>query len=166
MMSRSVSNSQKKFSISVIDVLILITVITCIAGTFLHYKLYEKQNAIKKDYECSVSVLINSIEPEIAEQLSVGDKLYFKDNTEFGTIAEVSAVDASVYYTNSKNEITEGLDSTKRDVTIIVKVAGSVGESGFLANGKKYVASGMDIELFSSSFSGNGLIFDVKQHIE
>ena len=166
-MNRTVNNSRKKISISVIDILVLVTVIACIAGTFLHYKLYEKRNAVKTDDICSVSVMYTMMEPEIVEQLAVGDKLYLNDDKiEFGTVAEVSAVDASVYYTNAKNEITEGLDSTKRDVTVIIKVAGSVSENGFFVNGKKYIASGMNIELYSSKFSGNGLIFNVKQQAE
>ena len=165
-MNRSEKNSRKKFSISAIDILIVVTVITCIVGTFLHYNLYKKKNAVTTDDECTVSVLVSAIEPEIAEQLVVGDKLYFDGDMELGIIAEVSVVDASVYYTNSKNEIAEGLDSTKRDVTLIVKAAGSVGESGFHVNGRQYIASGMNIKLFSSSFSGDGLIFDVKQQVE
>ena len=44
-MNGAEKNTKKKVRISIIDVLIILTVIACIAATFVHYKIYEKENA-------------------------------------------------------------------------------------------------------------------------
>ncbi len=163
----STEKMRKKFHISVIDILIIITLIVCLAGTFVHYKIFEKNNKVNTDDTCLISVLFAGVDPTVAEQIADGDKLYMKKNGEvFGVVNEVELSDAQAYYTNEEHKIVEGKDPTKKDIKIIVRVSGDVTEKGFLVNGTDYIASGMNANLFSSSFSGKGLIFDVKQQTE
>lgn len=159
-------NEKKRLGISLIDFLIVLIVIACIAGTFVHYKLYEKNNEINTDDVCLVSILFEDVGNDMAELYAVGDKLYRDGEELFGTVVEVSSVDADFYYTNARNEIVKGVDSNKKNVSVIVRVNGDVTSDGFYANGVDYVASGMDIDVYSSKISGKGLIFDVKKQAE
>ncbi len=159
-------NARKKIRISIIDILILLTVVACIAGTFVHYKLFEKNNAVITDEHSLVSVLYSSLSPEIAERAVVGDKLFFDGGKTLGTVVELTVEEAKVYYKNSDGKWVLGIDESKKDVTAIVEVEGNFTDAGFLANGTDYVAAGMEIETFTPRFSGNGLIFDVKKQTE
>ena len=166
-MNSAEKKRRKKIRISIIDVLIVITLIACVGGTFVHYKIYDNNNQVKVDDVCMVSMLFSGVEPSIADKVSLGDTVYLKkDGVVFGTVNEVSFKDALSYYTDEEGRIVEGSDSTKKDVTIIVRVVGDMSPEGFLANGKEYIASGMNEAVYTSKFSGEGLVFDVKQQTE
>ena len=159
--------TRKKIRISIIDILITVTIIACIAGTFVHYKLYESDNEVVTSDVCYVSVMFYGVDTEISEKLVSGEKLYLNDGGElFGTVSEAVSEDASFYYTNAKNEIVEASDPSRKDVSVTVEVNGELTANGFLANGVEYVASGMEIDLFSAKYSGKGLVFDVQQRSE
>ncbi len=163
----SENNARKKIRISIIDVLIIITVIACIVGTIIHYQIFEKANEVITDDRCRISVLFSELPLQIAERASVGDKVYLSDSSEvLGAVVEVSSKDAVVYYRDGSNKIIEGVDSTKKDVTVIIEVDGEITPDGFLANGTDYTAAGMYIDIFTPKFSGKGLIFDVKKQSE
>ena len=158
---------RKKIRISIIDVLIVVTLTACVCGAFVHYKIFEKNNQLNTDDVCMISMLFSGVEPSIADKVSSGDTVYLKkDGVIFGTVSEVSFKDALSYYTNEEGRIVEGSDSTKKDVTVIVRVVGDMSTKGFLVNGKDYIASGMQEAIYTSSFSGVGLVFDVKQQTE
>ncbi len=160
----SENKSKRKIRISIIDVLIIITVIACIAGVFIHYKVYEKDNRVLNDDRCSVSIKIGGVLVELSDKIAVGDKIYLEsDNSEFGVVSEVSKSESVIYYRNANDEIVEVIDSSKSDITVVVDVKGSVTQNGFRAGGNKHVAAGMNIDMYTHNFSGKGLIFDVKQ---
>ncbi len=159
-------NGRKKIRISIIDVLILLTVIACIAGTFVHYRVYEKNNAVVKDDRSLVSVLYTSLMPEVAERAVEGDLIYFDNGEPLGKIVEITVKDAEVYYKNAEGKWVLGVDESKKDLSITVQVEGDFTEVGFLANGTDYIAAGMEIETFTPKFSGKGLIFEVKKQAE
>lgn len=165
-MTSAEKNTRKKIRISIIDVLIVLTVIGGIAGTFLHYKIYEEKNRVVTDDSAVVSVLLSSQEAEVENKIKVGDKLYFKDSEFFGTVVEVSFENADVTYTDANGKLVLASDDRLRDVTLLVAVDGEFTPSGFLARGTDYTAAGAEIEVFSLNFSGNGLIFDVKKQTE
>ena len=166
-MNSAEKKKRKKIRISIIDVLIVVTLMACICGSFVHYKIYEKNNQVNTDDVCMVSILFSGVEPSIADKVSSGDTVYLKkDGVVFGTVSEVSFKDALSYYANEEGRIVEGSDSTKKDVTIIVRVVGDMTSRGFLVNGKDYIASGMNEAIYTSKFSGMGLVFDVKQQTE
>jgi ribose 5-phosphate isomerase RpiB len=111
--------------------------------------------------------MLYGVDNDLSEKIAIGDKIYLKEgNQTFGSVSDVIKEDSSVYYTNVANQISESVDSTKKDVAIIIEVNGDVKQDGFFANGVKYVAAGMEIDVFSSDFSGKGLIFGVEQRSE
>ena len=164
-MTSNEKSSRRKIRISIIDVMIIITVIACMLGLFFHYKIYEKENEVITSYSCFVSIVFEGLSPEISKNISVGDKV-FGPFGELGTVTAVEEDDHSVYYTNSKNEIVNGADTSKRDVTVSLTVKGDVRDDGFYANGIDFIASGMKLDFYTSDFSGNGLIFDIQQQSE
>lgn len=165
-MNSAEKNTRKKIGISIIDVLVIITFIACIAGTFIHYKVYEKNNAVSTDDTCLVSILFEGVGAELADRYSVGDKIYYNGVGLIGTVAEVSASDSVVYYKNSRNELVAGNDNSIKDVTVIVEAIGEVSTDGFRLNGTDYIAAGMKIDAYTPKISGKGLIFDVKKQAD
>lgn len=166
-MTGNEKNSKKKIRISIIDVLIVVTVIACIVGSFVHFKIFEKKNAVVTDEKALVSVMFCGVSNEIAEKMVAGDKIYFDDDdTLFGTVVEAVPENAEVYFKDSLGKIALVEDESKKDISVMVEVDGDFSADGFLANGVKYTASGMEIEVFTSRFSGKGLIFDVKKQAE
>ena len=165
MMNGADKKTKKKIRISIIDVLIVVAFIACVGGIFVHYQIYEKNNAVVTDDSCYLSLLFSGVSNEYSDSASVGDKVY-RDGVLLGTVATVSVADAEVYYRNAKDEIVQTVDTGKKDVTVVVDVKGDVTDMGFLANGVEYMAAGMKIDVNMSKFSGNGLIFDVKKQSE
>lgn len=165
MMNKSEKTATKR-GIGIIDVLVVITLIACIAGTFIHYKIYEKNHEVITDDKCLVSVLISGVDADLAESYSEGDKFYYKDGELLGTVVEVTHENAAIYYTNAKNEVVKGSDESRKDVTLIVEVKGELSDVGFKANGTDYIASGMEIDAFTPKVSGKGLIFEVKKQTD
>ena len=165
-MTGSERSARKKIRISIIDVLIVLTVVACIAGTFVHYRVYEKNNAVIIDEHSLVSVLYSSLMPDVAEKAVEGDTVFFDNGEALGKIVEITVEDAEVYYKNSDGKWVLGTDETKKDVTVTLQVEGDFTDGGFFANGTEYVAAGMEIETYTPKFSGKGLIFDVKKQAE
>lgn len=163
-MTANEKNNRKKIRISIIDVLIVITLIACIAGGFMHYKVYEKNNEVVTSDVCSVSVMLSEVENDVSAKIKAGDVVYFKDNdTVFGTITEVSEKDADYYYTNEQGVRVKGSNIYAKNVSVVIEVNGEMTKNGFLANGLEYVAAGMELELYSAEFWEKALIFDVQQ---
>ncbi len=165
-MNGAEKGARKKIRISIIDVLIVLTVVACIAGTFVHYKVYEKNNAVVVDDRSLVSVLYSSLTSDVAERAVEGDTVFFYNGETLGNIVEVIVEDAEIYYKNSDGKWVLGTDETKKDVMVTVQVEGDFTDGGFFANGTKYVAAGMEIETYTPKFSGKGLIFEVKKQAE
>lgn len=167
-MNSAERNTRKKIRISIIDVLIVLTVLALIAGTVIHYKIYENKNEIVTDDTVTVSVLFGSVLPEVASAAKPGGQMYFaNDSSLFGTVTGVDYEDADVYYTDDDHKIVAGKDAEKKDLTVTVEVKGELtSDRGFLQNGKLHIAAGMEIEVFTTEFSGKGLIFDVKKQSE
>lgn len=153
----------KRMSVSAIDVMIILAFIACIAGVFVHYRVYEKTHEVITDDVCTVSVLIKGASIELGEQVTVGDQLFFENSEqEFGKIVEIDKNSATVYHNKINGEIVESVDGELLDIVLKVEVSGALTESGFLANGIEYVAAGKEIALYSKSFSENCLVIDVE----
>lgn len=165
-MTGSERSARKKIRISIIDILIMLTVAACIAGTFVHYRVYEKNNEVVIDDRSLVSVLYSSLSPEVAERAVEGDTVFFDNGESLGRIVEITVEDADISYKNSEGKWALGVDETKKDVTLTVQVDGNFTDGGFFANGTKYIAAGMEIETYTPKFSGKGLIFEVKKQAE
>ncbi len=163
MMTSSENRQNKKMSISVIDVMIILAVIACIAGVFVHYRVYEKTHEVMTDDVCMVSVLIKGASLELGEGITLGEQIFFENGEEkFGKAVEVNKNSATVYRKNSNGEMVESIDEELLDIVIRIEASGALYESGFLVNGTEYVASGMEIELYSKNFSENCLVIDVE----
>lgn len=158
--------ARKKIRISIIDVLIVFTVVACIAGTFVHYRVYEKNHEVVVDERSLVSVIYSSFEPDVVERVVEGDTVFFDNGETLGTIVEITVEDADVYYKNTEGKWVLGADETRKDVTVTVQTEGDFTSGGFMANGTRYVAAGMEIETYTPKFSGKGLIFEVKKQTE
>ncbi len=159
--------NNKRIRVSVIDILIIIAVIACIAGVVVHYKVYEKVNEVKTDDLCSVSVLIRGASLEMSESVTVGDQIFFGESGDLlGKVAEINKSDATVYYRNYRDEIVEYIDNSLFDVVIVLDVSGSLTDSGFLVNGTEYVAAGEEFVIYSKLFSGKCLVIDVENKQE
>ena len=159
--------NRKKIRISIIDVLIVITIIACAVGAFLHYRMYEKNNEVIKDDVALVSVMLYNVENSISGKIGVGDKIYLTDTNELiGTVAEVSSKESIYYYTDDRGILREGNDYYNKDVSIIVTVNGEFTNEGFLANGVKYIAAGMEIDLYSADFCQKSLIYGIENQAE
>ena len=166
-MSNTERVSKRKGRISIIDVLIILTVIACIAATFVHYKIYEKENAVIIDEKCLVSVKYSGVDNEIAKSIVAGNEVYYaEDGKFFGKVIEFDLKDSEVMVKDASDKWIKTVDTTQKDVTVILEVSGKVSANGFLANGTDYTAAGMEIDTYSSVFSGKGLIFDVKRQAE
>lgn len=165
-MTSSEKNIHRRIRISIIDVLIVLAVIAVACGTFVHYRLFEKNHAVITDHTAEVSILLSSIDSDSAERLAAGKKVYYGDKTYMGVITEADIEEALIYYTDGDGKLQEGRDSSLKDVRLTVEVKGEFTENGFLALGRDYTAAGMEIEFFNPDFSGKGLIFDVKNQSE
>lgn len=168
-MTANEKSMRKKIRVSIIDVIILITLLACIAGGVLHYRIYDNNNKIVTDDVFYVSMKFLAVENSSGQKLEMGDSLYLADDKSlFGIVSEVSEEDASFYYNDeATGEFRQGKDTTAKDLTVVVEVKGELTkENGFLANGVKYVAAGMELDIYSDMFSSNGLIFDLEAKTE
>ncbi|MBQ7968602.1 MAG: DUF4330 family protein [Clostridia bacterium] len=168
-MTANENSVRKKIRISIIDVIIVITVLACIAGGVLHYRVYENNNKVITDDVFYVSMRFSSIENSSGQKIETGDSLYLNDGKVLlGTVNEVTEEDASFYYNDEvTGELKKGKDPGAKDISVVVEIKGELTkENGFLANGVKYVAAGMILDVYSDMFSAKGLIFDLEAKTE
>lgn len=160
-------STHRKFRIGIIDFLVIITFVACISGLFLHFRIFEKNNELTTTDTCYVSVMLYGVDNNISEKIALGDKIYLKEQEEpFGTVLNIVKEDACVYYTNTKNEILKSADNSKKDVALTLEVNGDLSQDGFLTNGVKFIASGMELDIYSQTFSGKCLVFGIEQYSE
>jgi len=155
---------RQKIRISIIDVIIVLTVLLCIAGVVIHYKLYESENISVTPDTCNVSILFEKMPLEAAERVIEGDVLYLSaDGRKLGTVVSVKSTESTVYFTDANGAIVSGMDQSVRDVTVTVEVKGVLNDDGFYLSGEYYTAAGMEVSVYSKQFSGKGIIFEVKK---
>ncbi|MBR5314273.1 MAG: DUF4330 family protein [Clostridia bacterium] len=164
-MTANERTTRKKIRISIIDVVIVITILACIVGGVVHYKIYDNNNKVVTDDVFHVSVRFSAVQNSSGQKIELGDSLYLGDDkTSLGTVVEVTEEDASFYYNDeATGEVKLGKDTTAKDVSVVIEVNGELTDyNGFLANGVKYIAAGMELDVYSDMFSGKGLIFDLE----
>ena len=162
-MSAFENKQNSNLKISVIDVVIVLALIACIVGVVVRYKIYEKEHEVITTDVCSVSLMIKGASHELSESIAADDQIFFDENGEkLGKITEVNISDAIVYHQNSQGEIVENIDGELKDIVIKIEVYGDLTESGFLVNGKEYVAAGKELAVYTKNFSEKCLVIDVE----
>ena len=155
----------KKFKFNLLDVVIIIVAVACVAGILIRSSLADK--IIKKDVEAKVTFTISNVRTDVAkESLLEGDLYYCKEfNGKFGEICDRESFEfapAKQHYRSEDGTLVESTLNHRSDVTGYMKVTGRFDEEvGFLVDGVNHISPGARFEVNSAHRKMEILIISV-----
>lgn len=159
--------ADKKFKFNILDVVIVIVVVACIAGIALRYNLADKIG-LTKNQEAVVTFLAPNVRTDVARESFVDGDMYYckKFNGNFGELIRLDEFiyEPAVRMKEDENGVMrESTLSHRSDVTGYIKVTGKYDEDkGFLVDGVNLVSPGKEYEIQSSNRSVTVLVMDVE----
>ncbi len=144
----------KKFKFNVLDLVIIIVAVACVAGLVIRSSLADK--IIQKDVEAKVTFMITNVRTDVArESLLEGDIYYCREfNGKFGEICDIDKFEfspAKQYYRGEDGILVESTLNHRSDVVGYMKVSGRFDdEVGFLVDGVNQISPGARFEVNSA----------------
>ena len=139
-----------KVRFNIIDFIIIVVVIGCIAGVVIRFNVVDKLVLDTKRDEVKISFAVAGISPQIANSINDGDEFYVVGSEELlGTLLSHSLSNAHTVVSNENGYPVESYDETLRDVRGVFAAAGVSGEDGFLLGGTLFLAPGKTLSVES-----------------
>ena len=141
---------------NIIDLLIILAVLGCLAGIVVRYNVIDKLVLDTKRDKVSVSFMVAGLSPQIANTIADGEEFYVEgtDNS-LGVLTEHSISNARIVEANDSGLPVESFDDTLRDVRGVFTSYGVVEDDGFFLGGTLFLAPGktLTVESRSARFS-------------
>lgn len=149
---------------NIIDFLIVVAIIGCIAGVFLRYDLASKIGLNRNKDEVEISFVVVGLREGATEALFEGDTIYWKQNgMEIGKLISKEVTPAVHYILDENYEYQKRYNDYRYDVRGVISVKGNMTESGFMLNGTQFIAPGKELMIESKNISTTITVTDVKQ---
>ncbi|MCI8590669.1 MAG: DUF4330 family protein [Clostridiales bacterium] len=159
--------AEKKYRFNILDVVIIVVVIACVAGIAVRYNLADKIGLNTKQ-EAIVTFLAPNVRTDSAmESFVEGDLFYCKKfNAVFGELTRREDFEFAPAVRMKEDENGVMRESTlnhRSDVTGYIKVTGKYDEEkGFLVDGTNLVSPGKEYEIYSCHRSVTILVMSVE----
>lgn len=157
-------NENSKLRFNIIDLLIVIIVIGCIAGVIMRYDIVDKLVVNSKRDEVKVSFMITGISPQISEQIKDGDEFYVVGSSNsVGILQEHTLGNAEKVEANENGEPVRSYDDTLRDVRGSFVSLGVLNEKGFFLGGTLFIAPGKTLTIESRNVRISVIITEISR---
>ena len=136
----------KRVKFSVADFVIILMIIACIIGVAMRYDIAEKLFSKTKAEDVRVTFAVSSATDNTNNAFSTGAGFMYGSET-FGKLEEADSTPAVQYYENSSGVLTEKKNEGFYDITgtFVCRLVSS--DSGYLLDGRTYIAAGSTFTL-------------------
>lgn len=154
--------NEGKLRFNIIDLVIVIVVIGCIAGVVVRYNVIDRMVLDTKRDEVSISFMVSGISPQIANTIADGEDFYVVETGEgFGKLLSHSVSNASIVEANDSGRPVKSFDDTLRDVRGEFRSYGIVRDDGFFLGGTMFLAPGKALTVESRSVRFSVIITEI-----
>jgi len=152
-----------KGKFNIIDFLIIVAVIGCIAGVFLRYDLATKVGLNSNRDEVEISFIVVSIRRESTEALIEGDTIYWEQNgMEIGKLLSKEVGEEVKYVLDGNYEYNKKFNEIRYDVRGVILAKGNMTENGFMLNGTQFIAPGKELKIQSKNITTSVTVTGVR----
>ena len=152
---------KRKISFSVIDFVIIVTVLALIVGIVFRYDLLGKLFSRTEPVDVTVSFVAENITKEEA-QVFLSDTDFYLDGKIFGRLQSSESLPHSEYLENSSGTLTQITSEQHVDVSGSFLCKAVYTDGGYLLDGKTYIAAGSSFTLRTDTCSIDILILAVE----
>ena len=139
-----------KLRFNVIDFIIIIIVVGCIAGIVYRYNLVDRLIIDSKKDTMQVHFVAFSVSKELEDKLSVGDEFYLEGSGELlGTLKSSDSSDAVMIVSDENGKPVISYNKELKDIQGIISCSGVKRDNGFFIAGTKFIAPGSELVLES-----------------
>lgn len=139
----------KNLKFSMYDILILIMVLLCVLGIFFRGAAADGISSAVYNDTAEISFVIEETDKNFISAIRSGDKFYFKNGSEFGTLLEgYSYKNTETYTANEKGDLEKIQNTEKYDLQGRFISNGRFTDNGFLCSSEKIFINS-EIELHS-----------------
>lgn len=153
-------NETKRVRFSVADFVIILMIIACVIGIAMRYDIAEKLFSKTKSEDVRVTFTVTSATDNTYNAFTTGAVFMYGDAT-FGKLEVADSTPAVQYYENSSGVLTEKKDDGLHDITgtFVCQLVRS--DSGYLLDGRTYIAAGSTFVLRCGTVQTTVLITSV-----
>lgn len=157
------AQGKEKLRFNIIDLLIILAVLACVAGIFMRYNIIGKLGSSSESDSVEISFVIRNIRMTSVDALKEGDVFYWKQNDmKVGELVSKTWDYAEVFIRDSDYTIHQTYNEEKYDVRGVLSATGSVTSDGFMLGGTQYVGPGKEMVLMSKNITVTVVITDIK----
>lgn len=151
-----------KTGFNVIDLLIVIIVLGCIAGIIYRYNLVDRLIVDSKRDEVSVKFITAAVSKDIEDKLSDGDVFYIESSGElFGTLSDHTSTDNSYVASDDNGMPVISYNKELRDIEGTITCKGVMRDEGFFVDGTQFIAPGSELILESINVRVSVIITEI-----
>lgn len=151
-----------KTGFNVIDLLIVIIVLGCIAGIIYRYNLVDRLIVDSKRDEVSVKFITAAVSKDIEDKLSDGDVFYIESSGElFGTLSGHTSTDNSYVASDDNGMPVISYNKELRDIEGTITCKGVMRDEGFFVDGTQFIAPGSELILESINVRVSVIITEI-----
>lgn len=139
-------NGTKRIRFSVADFVIILMILACVIGVAMRYNIAEKLFSKTKAEEVTVSFSVSSATENTEQAFTPGAVFTYEDMT-FGRLHDAGSSAAVRYYENDSGILTAGSAEGLYNITGTFVCQLVKTDSGYLLDGKTYIAAGSTFTL-------------------
>ncbi len=133
--------SAKRPRFSVIDFVIILMVVACLAGMVLRFQLVDKLFSRSALVNGRVTFAAEAVTPE-ERKVFTENTVFYTDRDSFGILTTIKSEPAVLYYENNVGVLLPYEHNSLLDLTGSFSTKLLPTESGFLLNGNTFIAAG------------------------
>lgn len=158
------TREKTKGRFNVIDLLIIVIVLGCIAGIVYRYNLVDRLIVDSTRDEVTVRFVTASVSKDIDEKLSDGDEFYIESSGEkFGTLTGHSSTDNSYVASDDNGRPVISYNKELRDIEGTISCRGVMRDEGFFIGGTQFVAPGSELVIESVNVRISVIITEISR---
>lgn len=151
-----------KFRFNILDLLILVVILLCIAGALLRGGVKTTDEKLETQ-TAVISYFISNVQSASQHCFQEGDPIYSHTlGCDLGHLVGKVQVEPSVYFVEDDGKIIKTVsDAGRVDIRGQFEAEGKMSESGFAIGGTQYIAPGLSTYAFLPNINVTILITDV-----
>ena len=152
-----------KGKFNIIDFLIIVAIIGCVAGVFLRYDLATKIGLNSNKDEVEISFMVMGLREGSTAALIEGDTIYWEQNgMEIGKLLSKEISETVHYILDENFEYQKDPNEIRFTVRGVISGKGNMTDAGFMLNGTQFIAPGKEMKIQSKNISTTLTVTAVK----
>ena len=153
-----------KLRFNIIDFLIIVIVLGCMAGVVIRYNIIDRIVLDTKRDEVKISFMVSGMTPQIANAIVDGEEFYVVGTSyTLGKLNEHNITNARIVEANDSGLPVESFDDTLRDVRGSFTSYGVHNDDGFFLGGTMFLAPGKTLTAESKSVRFSLIITEISR---